>query len=419
MNGILLVAPLLVVGCPLPGQQVWKVNCQGGPGVHFTDLPQAVVAASPGDEILVYYNSQWQPCPGNPYTSPVITKPLKITGFAVGAGSGPTSTNLFGPLVIMSLPAGQRLELSGFSVDAHGSIGPGAIVALDCQGDILLENIYIDNDGSPTTFVHFERCHNVVLRGCDFTLGGYPLTVIDSSLLLTTTAIYYHAPYFTGPPFAYAATTEGIRVVNSTVTAIGSVLWGASNATSVPLGSYQERPAFVVESGLFRVGPACVVRGGLQLQSPWTAPAFQVLNPAVGSVHQDARGTIVNPPPSPTIIYEFIPATYHSWVVANEDFGVTVAGPPNGFALLALGDWLPNTPSPIGPLAMDPTTAVPIELVALPGPSGYFQWTLHCPLTAPVARSFALQALTIAPSGALGITVPSPLTVGWPHGVIP
>jgi hypothetical protein len=52
-------------------------------------------------------------------------------------------------------------------------------------------------------------------------------------------------------------------------------------------------------------------------------------------------------------------------------------------------------------------------------PDGHFTWTLNCPLTAPVAHAFALRALTIAPNGALGVTEPSPLIVGWPHGVIP
>lgn len=419
-NGALAV---VMLGGVLSAQQVWKVNCQGLPGVHFTDLPAAVAAASPGDEIWVYYDPQAPLCPGNPngyYTAPIITKPLRIVGFGVGGGSGPMTIGVRGQIVVLGIGGGQRVLLNGLQVLGVSVASPAAIVALDCQGDVMLENVIVDNDGGPTTFVHFERCNNVVLRGCDFMLGGYPLTAIDSSVLLTTSAVSVHAPFSAGPPFAYAATTEGIRVINSTVTAIGSLIEGASNATSIFAG-YLARPAVVVESGVFRTGPATTLRGGMISPQPWPlwTYGFQVLNPAIGQVRQDSRGTIVNPPPTPVVVYEAIPATYHSWVVANETFGVTVAGPPSGFALLMLGEWQPGTPSPLGPLAMDPAAALPIALVPLSLPSGYFQWTLTCPLTAPVARGFALQALTIAPTGALGVSVPSPLMVGWPHGVIP
>ena len=38
----------------LVAQHVWKVHNGSLPGADFTDLPQAVAAASPGDVILVY-----------------------------------------------------------------------------------------------------------------------------------------------------------------------------------------------------------------------------------------------------------------------------------------------------------------------------------------------------------------------------
>jgi hypothetical protein len=51
-----MTAVLLAVSVAL-GQQTWKVNCQGGPGIDFTDLPQAVAAAAPGDTIWVFTTS--------------------------------------------------------------------------------------------------------------------------------------------------------------------------------------------------------------------------------------------------------------------------------------------------------------------------------------------------------------------------
>ncbi len=415
---------LVIVGGDLFGQQIWKVHCAGAHGAQFTDLPQAVAAANPGDEILVYYDSVVS-CTGTPYTATVITKPLRIAGFYVGPSSVPIgagAVNLLGPLVILGIPAGERVEISGLHVNATAFGAVGGVVGLDCAGDLLLENCGVTSGGYPTTYVHFERCNNVVLRGCDFTLGGYPLTVVDSNLLMTTTLVTHTFPSPVGPPWAFATTAHGVRVVNSNITAIGSLVNGANEPPSVPNGFYPSRPAVRVESGTFRVGPATTIRGGTSPSSPPPHNhhyGFEVVDPTIGSVHQDARGTIVNPPLTPTVVGEWMHATYHSWVIANQVFGVRLYGPANGFALLCFGDWLPNTPSPFGPLAIDPGTVLPIELVALPPPDGYHEWFLSCPLTAPVAHGFALQALTIAPNGALGVTVPSPLMVSWPANVIP
>ena len=77
---------------PLCAQQTWKVQCNGGPGVHFIDLPQAVAAASAGDTILVYHNTACPP--NNTYTAPVIDKALRIVGFDTGAIPGSSSPSL-------------------------------------------------------------------------------------------------------------------------------------------------------------------------------------------------------------------------------------------------------------------------------------------------------------------------------------
>jgi len=181
----------------------------------------------------------------------------------------------------------------------------------------------------------------------------------------------------------------------------------------------------VVESGVLRVGPGTILRGGLNNLTPqFPAFGFEVLDPAVGHVDQDPRSVIVRPPPSPAAVPVDLHATFHSWLVANEPFGVTVTGPPGGYAVLALGDWLPNQSTPFGTLAIDPPTAVILDLVPLPVTTGTFsngsvQWTMQCPISAPINRAFAFQAMTLAPNGTLGLSVPSPLLVGWPHGVTP
>jgi hypothetical protein len=44
---------------------------------------------------------------------------------------------------------------------------------------------------------------------------------------------------------------------------------------------------------------------------------------------------------------------------------------------------------------------------------------MQCPKKAPVAIPFVFQCLTLSPAGQFGVTIPSPFTVGWPHGVLP
>lgn len=289
----------LVLTVGASAQNLRRVNCDGDPAAHFTDLPAAVAAASPGDTIWAYRLVSGS-CTAT-FTAPVITKPLRIFGFlADPSGIGPTRINLRGPLVILGLGPGQRVEVAGFSVSGHnGSVvqDVGAIVAFDCPGELLLDNVAVVSLGGPDTFVHFGRCANVVVRGCEMILGGSPITCIDSSVLFTSTLVYHTPPELIWS-VAYAATTEGLRVRASTVTLTGSVVRGSHRFFSSP--NWVWRPGAVVESGQVRVGPASYLEGGRDTLWPGTsAPAYQILNPTVGSVVQDPRGTIGYPPMPP------------------------------------------------------------------------------------------------------------------------
>ena len=67
-------------------------------------------------------------------------------------------------------------------------------------------------------------------------------------------------------------------------------------------------------------------------------------------------------------------------------------------------------------LAMDPFTAGVIGLRRLSS-IGEAVWPMNCAVQAGVAHAFAFQAAVLDSStGAISLTVPSPFTVGWPHG---
>ncbi|MEO6595365.1 MAG: right-handed parallel beta-helix repeat-containing protein [Planctomycetota bacterium] len=296
-------------------------------------------------------------------------------------------------------------------------MGPSGIVATDCAGDILLEDVNYYGNGVPNSYVHFERCHNVVLRGCEFALSGYPIKVIDSTMLMTTTAVYHDPPYGGAFSFwAYQQTTEGIRLANSTVTIVNSSVRGNNHYGN---NVWIARPAAVIESGTLRLGPFASLRGGLIPQFPYQAEGYAILG--AGTVEKDFRATISQPvlSPNPPVLVDRS-AVFHDWLVGNGTFRVSVAGPPGGCALLALADMTPFPQvTPLGTLALDPFTLTTIGFATLPPPNGWYEWTLFCPSAAAVAHAFVFQAMTISPSGVLSLTLPSPFTVGWPAGQIP
>lgn len=420
MNLSALVSGLVLVGS-LDAQQTWKVNCSGACGAQFTDLPAAVAAAAPGDTILVY-GVVGGPC-GGFYTAPTINKPLHIVGFQVGIVPGnnnPSHVRLQGTLIVTGIASGDQVTLSNISV-LHQQLSPPAtpivispVLITDCAGTVLLEDIYYWNHGTPGQVVRMERCNSVVLRGCSFYIGGDPIHIIDSNVLMTNTLVQYDPPNAFGP---YTTVTESLSLVRSSLTMVASVASG--------IGGFPPQHAAVMEDSTLRIGASSLLCGGLSTFAsnppmPWNfAPAYQFVGTGPSAVYKDPRATELWGPPNPPPIPATIDETFHDWVIADESFEVRVLGPAGGFAGLVVGNMISPLPTLFGPLGLDPTTATIVQLAALPQPDGFYAWTFFCPPSAPNGFAFCLQCLTLSPSGALGFTEPSPLTVAWDKSRIP
>jgi hypothetical protein len=294
---------------------------------------------------------------------------------------------------------------------------PSGMLIEDCAGNVVVENVLLDSYGWYGFGVRIEGCANVVLRGCDVLLGSSPLEIVDSNVVLTTTGVHQTAPFQNPfPPYTigYTNSVPALSMQNSTVTLIGSIVrggwvWGSSG---------NAKPAAILANSTLRIGPATSLLGAF-LGGNYYVQAYTSPNPSLCVVERDPRSTVnwtlaLNPPPTPTTI----DSVFHGWLVAGQPFGVTVAGPTNGFALLAFGDLsTAPAPTPWGLLAATPSSAFVVDLVALTHPEGFHQWILDCPITAPIATPFVFQALTLSPSGAMTLTEPSPIVVGWPFGV--
>ncbi|HEX5053083.1 MAG TPA: hypothetical protein VFZ65_15015 [Planctomycetota bacterium] len=404
----LLCAPALVA------QQTWLVNCQGLPGTDFLDIPPAVAAASAGDTILVYRTCLSS---GGAYTAATIDKPLRIVGidgFAPSSGgTGPGRAECRGRFTITGISAGNQVLLSNLVVQ-FSNLPASGLEVTNCAGDVVLEDCLFAGGSWPGFIFRIDMCANVTMRGCVLELNGSPVEVTDSNLLITTTLIEHqgNGGASSNPP--------GLLLHDSTVTIIGSIVYGMGN-TNGPTNPNANYGAILHDSTL-RVGPASLLSGG-GIGGPWFNHEFGYNAPMLDSsvVEVDARaviqdtGPFIRPPMTPTEI----DATFHSWITANQPYGVTVAGPNNGFALLVLGNLTAPTPTSMGMLSIDPGTMQVVDLVGLPASNGSHAWTLPCPSGAPSGVGFAFQALTLSPSGQFGLTVPSPLTVAWQLGVVP
>jgi hypothetical protein len=149
------IAFLAVVlpGLPVSGQQTWWVNCNGGPGVDFTDLPPAVAAASPGDTILVYSDYTQQPWCQSSYTAPVIDKGVRIEGFTIFAPPPPTTQTTYpsyapvsGLLTVSDVPVGEQVVLSNLRFWYPAVLGtPSGCSISDCDGRVLIEGCHLES----------------------------------------------------------------------------------------------------------------------------------------------------------------------------------------------------------------------------------------------------------------------------------
>ncbi|MFK7743371.1 MAG: hypothetical protein AB8H80_23850 [Planctomycetota bacterium] len=305
--------------------------------------------------------------------------------------------------------------MSNFNVVQPFSNEPAGIVALNCAGSIVLEDWYVRGK-TADLYMHFENCADVTVRGAEIYMSGRPVTAVDSQLLISDSSLSYDPPQGIFWPFySYLETTETLRLVDATATIVASGIFGIGQIEPA-IFELWERPAVVPDNSILNVGPLSALRGGSNGSTRY--PGYQVFTTA--SVNVDPRATITSNGIGTTQTNDYAHAVYHTSLVAGEPYTLAVSGPPGGFAVIASGDDLSSPlPTVLGELSLLPSSVVVTGLLALTATNGYHQQLLTCPAMAPVGHAFAFQAATLAPDGTLALTIPSPFTVGWPHGQTP
>lgn len=162
----LTLALAALTGSASAQNQTWIVDAANGAGTNFLDLPPAVAAAQPGDDIIVR--------PGD-YTGTAVYKGISILG-EPGArilNGGATYTGISVSLV----PAGDTCAVSGVEILVINPLD-GSLRAANNAGNILFERI-TTND--PTRIFN---CANVRIEGCtlaDIEVGNTSLSMSHTS----------------------------------------------------------------------------------------------------------------------------------------------------------------------------------------------------------------------------------------------
>jgi hypothetical protein len=427
MNLLRLWCSITLLAAVGHAQQTWKVYCQGGPGIDFTDLPPAVAAAAPGDTILVWQNAVWQcpswPDPGYGYTAPVIDKALSIVGLILsnpptGTGVLPPRVALSGVVKITNLPAGQRVVLSNVS---PGSLAPDptGFEFDNCSGQILMDGSWFGSIGENNLVRSITNCANVFLHGCRIENSGTTMGITNSTVTMSLTSVtsvppfaYFGYPYTQGVP--------GITLVNSTLTLTGSTVRGTDKyewSQGPYFPTIFAQPGVLMDSSSLFIGPGTAVRGGWISGQNYTS-AIRNGSPTPGLVHQDPRAVVghhVQP-----MVSEYVHAAYALWAVANQNVGLYAVGPPDGFALLLFGDYqMSPFATPFGNLLLDPNAVTFVDLFALPATSGAVYREYFIPPSVRYGHAYGLQSLTLSPAGELQLGVPTAFAVAWENGRLP
>ncbi len=423
---ILVLVALALAGGSACAQRSWIVDRCNGPLADFTDLPAAVAAAAPGDTLWLYRG-----CASSPsFTACHIDKPLRLIAMGWYASNAPGTSpqgprvSVKGRITVSNIAAGQRLVLSGVSLFFdHGTypnlvLQPHGIHAWDCAGQVILENVWWVTGGVIQGRCRFERCADVIIRGCFLYCRSEPITFVDSSAyvhysqLLSENGIYGLSSWYPISWYGLSSPSQpAVLIRNSNVFASDAAILGA-DARDNPQPTAGSDGA-VVESG------SLVLAGGTFIQGGWPMR----LHGGFPYRPADGRGLVFRDPRSGALpaSFQFTPINVNTvtfrWLVQNQTYDVEVFGPPGGFALLAVGSYLQQPiRGPLGDLGIDPSGIAVIGAAALDSTYGWAQWRLPLGWQVPVEHVFAFQAGLLDPSGGISLSHAAPFLVGWGVG---
>lgn len=393
---------VLTLAASASAQATWVVDFERRPGWDFMDVPEAVAAASPGDRILVRYNST------RVYAAPLIDKPLDLVALTVSGTFGRVA--LRGLLQIRGIAVGQAVRMRGFEV-LH-SLTPGwGIDVRDCDGLIHLDSIYEFPAGIVGAMDEFRNCRSLRLHACDLTAKGSP--ILFQNCAVEASSCSFLAVEGAGvpspSPLYFGLSADAVRLVDSTLTMNNCAVFGADQTFFL-----QPTKALDLLRSTVSVGPTCGVYGGYRQNI-----GYDPFATGTGTIRHDPRAVFGGQAPWNLyipMIQEWRHETVCTKVERNRTFDAAIVGPPHGFGILALSFPLP-TPQPtwLGELGIDPNQISWIAAGAL-DQRGRAVRTLFCHADVPLEPFYAFQSGWLAPDGTFSLGRPVVFSVGWEPG---
>jgi hypothetical protein len=363
---------------PSPAAQTFVVSAAGGPGVAFTDMPQAVAGVPDGATLLVR--------PGNYSNFTIDAK-----GLTVLADLGVT-VQLWpiGIVTVQNLAVHQTVVLHG--LELSGSLAPSSLQCQGCLGTVLVQRCRLaPNPGGSGGSLRVTQCREVRVADSEFLpIGGPALAIGASAVFVART----RGATAGGSGAAIVATGSALELTDCDLRS-----WG--------IGSFAA-PVYI-DAG-------CVARlsGTTMLQALAPAVAWTPAIAGYGTVVLDPGVLLVaNVPaiePGVTTVVRAMPAVAAPAAPLGAIATASLSLPAGAIGGLWFGRPVPAFVAPpfAVPLALDPASAVPIAagavspvavgytvpaLAALRGARFVFQGWSHDP-----AGGFqASNAVTVVP----------------------
>lgn len=156
---LVLLASLASFAPPASAQQVWVVDRDGGVGVDFTSLPNAVGFVADGDILLV----RESPFSYGPLT--VSAKSLTILAEPAVPGARPKLTYA----LVRDLAANQTVVLRGFAVEPPVLVLQPAVWVRECAGAVFMEDLDVrptQSNGVIAPITAVQNSPRVILNRC-------------------------------------------------------------------------------------------------------------------------------------------------------------------------------------------------------------------------------------------------------------
>lgn len=260
-----LLGRLAPIGLSLAAtaQQTWIVDRSGGPGVHFTEVQPAVVAAAPGDRIEIRGTGY--------YPGFSVDRGLEIEAVQ---GAGCTS------VYVLGVPANQHVRILGLGTAAPVA---GQVLIVQCAGSVVLQDVRTLLIGNNQVAMRIIDSANVWLRSCTIDGRVFHTTLPAPTLvdLVGSDVVFDHCQLFAGTTLA---TIGGIA---SAAIGVGGGCKALIHGGMVVGGEGREEQV---------CGPSCCLGGGTGGAAIATVGSVVALG---GAVLQGGTGTAAQPGCSP------------------------------------------------------------------------------------------------------------------------